>query len=68
MDGAADRSGTTFDPLSLWEREYTGARVHTQVRSLRTIVPKPPPPFLFPPFRAARTGPGACRLPAVIRR
>jgi hypothetical protein len=68
MDGTADRSGILFDPFTLREREYTGGRAHAQRRSLRPTVPKPPPPSHSPPCRAARTGLGACRLPAFIRR
>jgi hypothetical protein len=68
MDGAADRSGSKYYPLTLRERECTGGRAHAQGRSLRPTVPKPPPPPHSPPCRAARTGLGACRLPAFIRR
>ena len=68
MDGTVDRSGILIDPLSPWEREYTGGRAHAQGRSPRSTVPKPPPPPHSPPCRAARTGLGACRLPAFFRR
>jgi hypothetical protein len=65
MDGTADRSGFLFDPLSLWEREYTGEReMPAQARSLRPVVPKPPSPSPFPPCHAGPTGPGARELPA----
>jgi hypothetical protein len=64
MDGTADRSGTMFDPLSLWEREYTGGReMPAHSRGLRPVVPKPPSPSPFPPCHAGPTGPGARSLP-----
>jgi hypothetical protein len=50
------------------EEKHTGGRAHAHGRSLRPTVPKPPPPPRSPPCRAARTGLGACRLPALIRR
>jgi hypothetical protein len=65
MNGTADRSGTMFDPLSHWERQYTGGRdMPAQVSSPRPTVPKPPPPSPFPPCHADPTGPGARSLPA----
>jgi hypothetical protein len=65
MNGTADRSGTMFDPLSPREREYTGGReMPAQARSLRPVVPKPPPPSPFPPCHACLIGLGARGLPA----
>jgi hypothetical protein len=64
MNGTADRSGTMFDPLSPWEREYTGGREKpAQSRGLRPVVPTPPPPSPFPPCHAGLTGLGARRMP-----
>jgi hypothetical protein len=64
MDGTADRSGIHFAPLSLWERAYTGGRkIPAQVRGLRPVVPKLPPPSPFSPCHAGLTGPGARSLP-----
>jgi hypothetical protein len=65
MDGTADRSETMFDPLSLWERKYTGGReMPAQARYLRPIVLNPQPPSPFPPCHAVPSGPGARRMPA----
>jgi hypothetical protein len=65
MNGTADRSGTMFNPLSLWERQYTGGRdMPAQVSSLLPVVPKPPPPSPFPPCHAGPMGPVARNLPA----
>jgi hypothetical protein len=64
MDGTADRSESKFNPLSLWERKYTGGwEMPAQARSLRPIVLTPQPPSPFPPCHAVPTGPGARRLP-----
>jgi hypothetical protein len=64
MDGTADRNGTTFYSLSLWDRQYTeGGEMPAQASSLRPVVPKPPPPSHVPPCHAGPKGPGARSLP-----